>query len=205
MSTSPLRARLDRATGTELKKLTDVLKLKPLTGGAAPQSRIEVAYFDAFDRARPKTAVGSLSYGAALAAVSLVMTPPMKAEIVSGLKSLGDWVTQLYVASSTPGACPAPEPEEFLATGERVFLDRVGELIASGKKPGEDPVRAGLKIGGAAALPAIIPTLGWIAFPLNLLKASWDADALDRLIRATILTAAIGERLRLETQAMTDS
>lgn len=205
MTSNPLRARVEKATPTELKKLREAFKLKPLVGGASIESRLEVAFFETLDRARPKVAAGYLSYGAGLAAASLLMTPPTKAELVAGVRALGEAFSRLYSAPADVPVSLLPESEEALSSAERVLLARVADLAAVGKKPGEDPVRTGLKLGGAAALPALVPGLGWAGLAAGVLKASWDSDATDRLIRASLLAAGIGERLRLEAMAMAES
>ncbi len=195
---SPVRVRLDQCTDLERTKLAEVLKLKPLLGGAAMESRLEVAYFDACDRARPKLAAGYLSYGAALAMAHLLTAPPTKQEVLDDVAILKKLLFTSLGGTPTPASPPQPEGEDLLATAERLLLAHAGSLSANGKGPGVDPVRAALKVGVPAFLLLAGGSLGPALAAASFFGSSWDFDALERLVKASILMASVGERLRLE-------
>lgn len=196
-----LRARLDAATVTELLKLCEAFRLTPLAGGASLQSRLEVAFFDVLARARPKSATGPLSYGAAVAAASFAMTPPTKSELLADAKAVGRMLVDVFAAPAVPEGRlppqPEPETEADLAVAERMLLNEIRKRVAAAKHPRVDPVRAGMKLGGGAALAGILPAL----CPVIAIKGSWESKMLEELVRAAVLVAAIGERLRLEVLA----
>jgi len=200
-----VRGRIDAATEAELEKLADALKLKPLRGGAALQSRLETAYFDTLDGARPKAAQGPLTYAAALAAAAMAMTPPSKAELVADLKDVAASLAALL--SSEPGKVAAipDESDDAIALAEGRLLRQVERLGAEGKTPGVDPIRIGLKFGGHAALLSFLPVLGLVALPLYAWSGSWNIDLIERLVRASVLLAGVGERLRLEAAILAES
>lgn len=195
---NPVRDRLDRATEVERAKLSEALKLKPLQGGAAQESRLEVAYFEAFDRARPKLATGYLSYGAALATAHLLMVSPKKQEFVGDVVLLRGFLSRAFSGEQAPKAASPHEPEESLASVERQLLAHAERLCADGKAAGVDPVRAAIKIG-SPAFPLLLGGAFGLAFSaVSIFGSSWDFDMLESLVKSSILLAGVGERLRLE-------
>jgi hypothetical protein len=199
-----VRERVGQATDIERAKLFEALELKPLRGGAALERRIEVAFFDVLDRARPKVAAGPLTYGAALAASAVAMTPPKTAEIISDFKEVGRLLASMFGSDSDQAPPQAANQGEALQVMERRLLQQVLRVPVDAKGPRPDPLRAGLKLGGPAALGILSPTLGLASFAWLKLSGAWDAHALAQLVNASVLLASVGERLRLEAVALGD-